>query len=263
MPGRVRYLPLVSAFLFYFQNLLSFVVEIKAVLRCFSRSIAFGLDQIAFAVNKIDLIAHPNNIVLAGITWRFTGQTQTTKVMNALDDNHLNRPCRYRSSIKNVMNQTHIHLMITHLPIIGAALGALVLIHGIWNKSNTTLIAAYNLLIISAIGAGIAYATGEGAEETVEHLQGISKNVIEEHAESALISLISLMIMGGIALIGLIVTMKRTALIRPVALIALTASLVGFGLIARTAYLGGQIRHTEIGTGTASPVKEGNGKDND
>ena len=49
------------------------------------------------------------------------------------------------------MNQTHIHLLITHLPIIGAALGAFVLIHGIWRKSNSTLIAAYNLLIICAI----------------------------------------------------------------------------------------------------------------
>jgi hypothetical protein len=46
-------------------------------------------------------------------------------------------------------------------------------------------------------------------------------------------------------------------------LIALAASLVGFGLIARTGYLGGQISHTEIGTNALPPVKEGNGKDND
>lgn len=161
------------------------------------------------------------------------------------------------------MNQTHIHLLITHLPIIGAILGAFVLIHGIWRKSNATLIAAYNVLIIAAIGAGIAYATGEGAEETVEHLQGISKNVIEEHAESALISLIGLIVIGMIAMIGLFVTLKSTSLTRPVALLALTASLVGFGLIARTGFLGGQIRHTEIGNSTVSPVNERKGKDND
>jgi uncharacterized membrane protein len=161
------------------------------------------------------------------------------------------------------MNQTHIHLLITHLPIIGAVLGAFVLLHGIWRKSNSTLIAAYNILIISAIGAVIAYATGEGAEETVEHLQGISKNVIEEHAESALTSLIGLIVIGVIAVAGLYVTLKNTSLTRPLALLALAASLIGFGLIARTGYLGGQIRHTEIGTNSVSPVKEGNGKDND
>ena len=161
------------------------------------------------------------------------------------------------------MNQTHIHLLITHLPIVGAALGAFVLIHGIWRKSNATLIAAYNILIVSAIGAGIAYATGEGAEETVEHLQGISKNVIEEHEESALISLIALIVIGIIAAVGVFVTLKTSSLIRPVSLIALVAALVAFGLIARTGYLGGQIRHTEIGNHAVSPAQEGNRKDND
>lgn len=161
------------------------------------------------------------------------------------------------------MNQTHIHLLITHLPIIGTALGAFVLIHGIWRKSNSTLIAAYNILIISAIGAGIAYATGEGAEEAVEHLQGISKNVIEEHEESALISLIGLIVIGVISLVGLFVTIKGSSLIRPVALMALTVALAGFGLVAWTGFLGGQIRHTEIGTHSASPAQGGNRKDND
>jgi len=161
------------------------------------------------------------------------------------------------------MNQTHIHLLITHLPIIGAVLGAFVLIHAIWRKSNSTLIAAYNLLIISAIGAGIAYATGEAAEEAVEHLQGISKSLIEEHEESALISLIGLIVVGVIAVTGLFVTLKNTSLIRTFSLLTLMASLIGFGLIARTGYLGGQIRHTEIGTNAVSTVKDANGTDND
>ncbi len=160
------------------------------------------------------------------------------------------------------MNQTHIHLIITHLPIFGSILGAFVLIHGIWMKNNMTLIAAYNVLIISAFGAGIAYATGEGAEETVEHIQGISKNLIEEHAESALISLVALIIVGVVSLIALFITVRSSALTRPFALIALFLSLVAFGFIIRTGYLGGQIRHTEIGTNSSIPVDTG-GKDND
>lgn len=66
-----------------------------------------------------------------------------------------------------------------------------------------TLIAAYNVLIVSALGAGIAHGTGEGAEETMEHIKGISKSLIEEHSDSALISLIALIIVGLISLIGL------------------------------------------------------------
>ncbi|WP_295716143.1 hypothetical protein [Mucilaginibacter sp.] len=144
------------------------------------------------------------------------------------------------------MNQTHIHLLITHLPIIGSILGGLVLIHGIWTKSHQVLIAAYNVLIVSAIGAVIAYATGEGAEDGVENIPGIAKSMIDQHEDSAVISLIALIILGAISVIGLLITLKKSSLIRPVALVALFISLVGFGLIARTGYLGGQIRHTEI-----------------
>ena len=63
------------------------------------------------------------------------------------------------------MNQTHIHLIITHLPIFGSLLGGIVLVHGLLTKTKQTLIAAYILLIISTLGAGIAYLTGEAAEE--------------------------------------------------------------------------------------------------
>lgn len=144
------------------------------------------------------------------------------------------------------MNQTHIHLLITHLPIIGSILGGFVLIHGIWTKSHQVLIAAYNVLIVSAIGAVIAYATGEGAEDGVENIPGIAKSMIDQHEDSAVISLIALIILGAISVVGLLVTLKKSSLIRPVALVALFISVVGFGLIARTGYLGGQIRHTEI-----------------
>jgi hypothetical protein len=83
------------------------------------------------------------------------------------------------------MNQTHIHLLITHLPIFGSILGGLVLAHGIWTKSNQTKMAAYHVLIISSIGAVIAYLTGEGAEETVEKIQGVSEKIIDQHGDFA------------------------------------------------------------------------------
>jgi len=144
------------------------------------------------------------------------------------------------------MNQTHIHLLITHLPIFGSILGGLVLAHGLWTNSNQTKIAAYNLFIISAIGAGIAYLTGEGAEETVENIQGVVEATIKTHEEFALFALISLIILGVTSLIGLFLTLRKSSLTRTLAIIILFISLISFGLVARTGYLGGQIRHTEI-----------------
>ena len=162
------------------------------------------------------------------------------------------------------MNQTHIHLLITHLPIFGSILGGLVLVHGLWTKSNQTKIAAYNLFIISSIGSIVAYLTGEGAEETVEKIQGVSKTMIEQHSDFAVYALISLSILGVSSLIGLFFSLRKSPLSRPIAIITLFISLISFGLIARTGYLGGQIRHTEINSTTSTiPLQNGEKEQDD
>jgi uncharacterized membrane protein len=144
------------------------------------------------------------------------------------------------------MNQTHLHLLITHLPIFGSILGGIVLAYGLWTKSNDTKIASYLLFMISSIGAGIAYLTGEAAEETVEHIQGIVESNIKTHEEFALFAISSMIILGVVSILGVYLTYRKSLYTRTTAYIILIISLVSFGLVARTGYLGGQIRHTEI-----------------
>lgn len=152
------------------------------------------------------------------------------------------------------MNPTHLHLVITHLPIFGSILGAVVLGYGLWTKSNQTNIAAYIVLIISAIGAGIAYLTGESAEETVEKISGISENTVNAHEDFALFALVSLVVLGLASIIGVWFTLRRTTLAGFFGTLVLLISLISFILVAWTGYLGGQIRHTEISSGTAAPA---------
>ena len=159
------------------------------------------------------------------------------------------------------MDQTHIHLIITHLPIFGSILGGLVLAHGLWTKSNQTKIAAYNLFIISAIGGAIAYLTGEGAEETVENIQGVVEATIKAHEEFALFALISLIILGVASILGLYLSLRKSPVSKTVAFVILFVSLISFGLVARTGYLGGQIRHTEINSVNNPTPNENKGDD--
>ena len=147
------------------------------------------------------------------------------------------------------MDQTHLHLLITHLPIIGSVLGAFVL--------------AYGLLIISSVAAGIAYITGEAAEETVENLQGISEKVIEQHEDFALYALIGLILLGLVSIIAIFVTIKKLSLANPLATITLLLSLFSFGLVAYTGYLGGMIRHTEVGNGAVQNSSESSVEESD
>jgi uncharacterized protein YacL len=155
------------------------------------------------------------------------------------------------------MNQTHIHLLITHLPIFGSILGALVLIHGIGMKSNQTIIASYNLFILSSIGAGIAYFTGEAAEETVEDIAGVLESSIKAHEDFAMYALVSLIILGLVSILGIFFTLMNSTFVRSFAFFVLFVSLISFGLVARTGYLGGQIRHTELTDDLKSPAAEG------
>ena len=62
----------------------------------------------------------------------------------------------------------------------------------------------------------------------------------------ALFALISLIILRVAAILGLFLTFRKSPFTRTVAFVILFISLISFGLVARTGYLGGQIRHTEI-----------------
>lgn len=93
---------------------------------------------------------------------------------------------------------------------------------------------------------GIAYYTGEAAEETVEHIEGIVKSAVEEHEESGKIALISVITIGVLSLAGIYLTIKKSPLSKLVTIIILLCSLLCFGITMRTGYLGGLIRHTEI-----------------
>jgi len=70
------------------------------------------------------------------------------------------------------------------------------------------------------------------------------------HEESAMYSLISLVALGASSIFALVETRLKTPFIKSTAVLILLFSLISFGLVARTGYFGGQIRHTEISAGT-------------
>lgn len=144
------------------------------------------------------------------------------------------------------MNPAHIHLLVTHLPIFGSILGSIVLALGIKANSQTAKVAAYYVLIISALGGVVAYVTGEEAEEVVEHIDGIAKEIIEVHEESAIWALICSVVLGLLSITGIYFIRRRPVLARKISVIVLLIALFSFIVTVRTGYLGGQIRHTEI-----------------
>jgi hypothetical protein len=144
-------------------------------------------------------------------------------------------------------NPTHVHLMITHLSVFGALLGALVLIFAMITKSNQTRTAALLLFILTGLTAFIVDPTGDAASHTVKNIAGISKEAVKTHHLAAQFGLMSLYILGGASLLALIyITVKKPARTKAINWIILVIALWSFSVTTRTAYLGGKIRHTEL-----------------
>lgn len=150
------------------------------------------------------------------------------------------------------MNPTHIHLIVTHLPIYGIFLGIIVLLFGMVKNSASAISAAYLVMLIAVVGGVIAYLTGEPAEDTVRNIAGISKETIEEHEESATWALVSLIITAVSSAVGLVLIMRSSRIIVRFSLLVLIISVLTFAIAARTGYLGGKIRHTELNNTSAT-----------
>jgi hypothetical protein len=144
------------------------------------------------------------------------------------------------------MSWAHVHLAISHVPVIGILIVLLLLVVAARRRSTELTRASYVLLVLMAASAVIVYLTGEPAEELVENLPGFSEAIVEEHEEVALIATIGMGVLGLVALVGLIgFKAPRIAPAWYDRGVLLLALLMG-GVMAWTANLGGQIRHSEI-----------------
>ncbi len=147
-----------------------------------------------------------------------------------------------------MFNPAQVHLALNHFPIVLAVISALFLALGIFKNCETSKRAGLALLLLAALSGIPAFLTGEPAEDVVEKIQGISKDLIHDHEEAGEFGLISLFVSGAVALLGSFLVYKN----HPKAKMALVACLIAAAfssvVLARTAHLGGLIHHEELRT---------------
>jgi uncharacterized membrane protein len=144
------------------------------------------------------------------------------------------------------MNLAHIHLILNHFPVIGMVFGFLLLAFALVKKSEELIRVSLGVFIIIALLALPVYFTGEPAAKVIEHLPGVTESVVEEHEEAALITLITVEILGLVALGGLFYFRHLENLPNWLVKASLILAAISIGLLAWTANLGGKVRHTEI-----------------
>ena len=144
------------------------------------------------------------------------------------------------------MNGAHWHLVVNHLPIIFPIVGVIVMITGLISKSEAVKRTAFMIFIIGALTAIAAMRTGDGAEEVVEKINGISEKFIENHEEAAETFAFLANILGGLSLIGLWASFKQKLYSPFISILTLLFAGVVLFFAKQTGTTGGEIRHPEI-----------------
>jgi hypothetical protein len=143
------------------------------------------------------------------------------------------------------MNEAHLHIILVHGPVAGILFGVVILAFALWRRNDLLARVSLVTFTVVSIVVVIVYLTGEGAEEIVEELAGVSHDVIEAHEEAAVWALWSSLVLGVVSLGGL-VGYRRTNIPAWFMTTVFGASLIVSGLIGWTANRGGQINHPEI-----------------
>ncbi len=151
------------------------------------------------------------------------------------------------------MNGAHVHLIVTHLPVLGVAFGTFLLGLGLFRKNRVIQQTALGVLVFAGLTAGVAYLTGEGAEEAIEGTIGAGQALLDRHEGAALVGLVATGIAGALALVVLASGRKGRPLAKGLAVLNLVIALAASGTLAWVANLGGQLGHPEIRSGQSAP----------
>ena len=143
------------------------------------------------------------------------------------------------------MNPTHLHLLLNHFPIVGTLIGSAILFYGVIKSQNAGKTIGALIIVIMAIVAVPVLLTGEPAEESIEHLSGISETLIHDHEETSEKAFWLMEASGALSLLALILYRKKSVYASKTFWMAFAFAAITFFAMAWTGYLGGKIRHPE------------------
>jgi uncharacterized membrane protein len=151
-----------------------------------------------------------------------------------------------------MLSGAHLHLLVNHLPIIGAFLALALLVASYRWAPDVLRRTALVMLVVTALGAAGANYSGEPAEDAIRRFPGVTREVIHEHEEVAETAFIGAVVVGVLAL-GALVRWRRTPIPRSASVTMLLGAVVASGMMAYVGLLGGRIRHSEVRPG-ATPA---------
>ena len=144
------------------------------------------------------------------------------------------------------MDLTHIHLLLNHFPTIGTIIGGGLFLLALLMNSDDLKRASLVILLGIALISIPTYMSGNGAQDAIKSLPGVSKSLMEAHEGAALEAIAFMEFTGAFAWLGLWQFRRLRRVPNWNLAVILILTVASFGLMARAANIGGEIRHAEI-----------------
>jgi uncharacterized membrane protein len=154
----------------------------------------------------------------------------------------------------NLSTLTHIHLLLNHFPTVGFSVALGLFLVALYAKSDPLKRVSLGIFLIIALLSIPVFMTGKAAERAIKDQPGVSAVLIETHQDAALLALAFMEVTGAMAWLGLWQFRRMSRVTKANLTAVLVLSVITFGLMARAADIGGEIRHPEITVQGADPV---------
>ena len=144
------------------------------------------------------------------------------------------------------MNAAHIHLLLNHLPTVGFSIGLGLFLVALLGRTEDLKRVSLVIFFLTATFTIATYVSGSDAQEVIKETPGVSVALINAHESAALLAFAFMQVTGFFSWLGLWMMRRVSGLANWNLAVVLILSFVTFGLMARAANIGGDIRHPEI-----------------
>ena len=144
------------------------------------------------------------------------------------------------------VNAAHLHLLLNHVPTLGAVLALALLLLAIVRRQEHLTHVGLELLFVIAVVTLPAYVSGVAAHQELRDRPEISDTAVRVHQDAALAGFVVTEFAGFVAWIALWQWRRRGRAARGLVLAATLLLIVALALMGSAATLGGDIRHPEI-----------------
>ena len=144
------------------------------------------------------------------------------------------------------MSLDHLHLLLNHVPTVGAVAALGLLLLGFVRRNEHLTHAGLEALYVVALLTLPAYISGAGAYRELRNASGVSDIAVRLHQDVALWGFIWIELAGFVAWMALWQTRRYGRAARGVVAVSTLLLIVSIVIMGRAGNLGGEIRHPEI-----------------